>query len=226
VRKVAVIENVSLDGFADSGKGLGFEWTARAYDEEVDRFGNEQVRADVDTAMYGRATYLGMQGFWSQMLTNPDASAAERSHAEWVNAVDKVVFSTTLPSAEWANTTLVRGDLTTAVKELTQRDGGTLAIYASPRLVHSFLAEGLIDEFRITIHPVALGGGTPLLPAGRRWTWTSSNRRRSIAARCMCGTGSAATSRAITWCTPSAATCLPGSAATTRRRPSSSEPRH
>src|SRR4051812_14288330 len=111
VRKVVAIENVSLDGFADSGQGLGFEWTARAYDEEVDRFSNEHVRADVDTAMYGRATYLGMQGFWHPMLTNQDASPAERSHAEWVNAVDKVVFSSTLPSADWANSTLVRGDL-------------------------------------------------------------------------------------------------------------------
>jgi len=166
VRKVVAIENVSLDGFADSGQGLGFEWTARAYDEEVDRFSNEHVRADVDTAMYGRATYLGMQGFWHPMLTNQDASPAERSHAEWVNAVDKVVFSSTLPSADWANSTLVRGDLSTAMKELTQRDGGTLAIYASPRLVHSFLAEGLIDEFRLLIHPVILGGGTSLFPAG------------------------------------------------------------
>ena len=166
MRKVVAIENVSLDGFADSGQGLGFEWTARAYDEEVDRFSNEQVRADVDTTMYGRATYLGMQGFWGPMLTNPDASPAERSHAEWVNSVEKVVFSSTLPAAEWANSTLVRGDLAASVKELTQRDGGTLAIYASPRLVHSFVAEGLIDEFRILIHPVILGGGTPLLPPG------------------------------------------------------------
>lgn len=166
MRKVVAIENVSLDGFADSGQGLGFEWTARAYDEEVDRFSNEVVRADVDTAMYGRATYLGMQGFWSPMLTNPDASPTERAHAEWVNAVAKVVFSTTLPAADWANTTLVRGDLVTAVKGLTERDGGTLAIYASPRLVHSFLAEGLIDEVRLLIHPVTLGGGTRLFPAG------------------------------------------------------------
>lgn len=166
MRKVVAIENVSLDGFADSGQGLGFEWTARAYDEEVDRFSNEVVRADVDTAVYGRATYLGMQGFWSPMLTNPEASPTERTHAEWVNAVAKVVFSTTLPAADWANTTLVRGDLVTAVKGLTEQDGGTLAIYASPRLVHSFLAEGLIDEVRLLIHPVTLGGGTRLFPAG------------------------------------------------------------
>src|ERR1700746_3568688 len=90
MRKVVAIENATLDGFADSQEGLGFEWTARAYDEEVDRFSNEHVRADVDTAMYGRATYLGMQGFWSNMLDNPSGTPTERAHAEWVNNVDKV----------------------------------------------------------------------------------------------------------------------------------------
>ena len=103
MRKVVAIENATLDGFADSQEGLGFEWTARAYDEEVDRYGNEHVRADVDTAIYGRATYLGMQGFWSNMLDNPDGTPDERAHAEWVHNVPKIVFSTTLESADWAN---------------------------------------------------------------------------------------------------------------------------
>src|SRR6516162_9378187 len=87
MRKVVAIENMSLDGYADLGQGLRFEWTARAYDEEVDRFGNEHVRADVDTAMYGRATYLGMQGYWGSMLDNPDGTPGERAHAELVHNV-------------------------------------------------------------------------------------------------------------------------------------------
>src|SRR5438270_5427061 len=111
MRKVVAIDNVTLDGFADSQEGLGFEWTARAYDDEVDRYANEHVRADVDTAMYGRATYLGMQGFWSKMLDSPSATPAERAHAEWVNNVDKVVFSTTLESADWANSRLISADV-------------------------------------------------------------------------------------------------------------------
>lgn len=56
MRKLVAIENVTLDGFADSQEGLGFEWTARAYDEAVDRYSNEHVRADVDMAIYGHAT--------------------------------------------------------------------------------------------------------------------------------------------------------------------------
>lgn len=162
MRTVVAIENVTLDGFADSQEGLGFEWTARAYDDEVDRYSNEHVRADVDTAMYGRATYLGMQGFWSQMLDNPDGTPSERAHAEWVNNVDKVVFSTTLESAEWTNSRLISGNVAEEVRELKAKPGGTMAIYASPKLVHALIDLRLIDEFRIVIHPVTLGHGTPL----------------------------------------------------------------
>jgi dihydrofolate reductase len=162
MRKIVAIENVTLDGFADSREGLGFEWTARAYDHEVDRYSNEHVRADVDTAMYGRATYLGMQGFWSKLLDSHDGTPAQRAHAEWVNNVDKVVFSTTLESADWANSRLISGNVAGEVATLKALPGGTIAIYASPKLVHGFVELGLIDEFRILVHPVTLGRGTPL----------------------------------------------------------------
>ena len=162
MRKIVAIENVTLDGFADSHEGLGFEWTARAYDDEVDQFGNEHVRADVDMAMYGRATYLGMQGFWSSMLDNPNGSPTERAHAAWVNNVDKVVFSTTLESADWTNSRLISGKVADEVATLKAQPGGTIAIYASPKLVHGLVDLGLIDEFRILVHPVTLGRGTPL----------------------------------------------------------------
>jgi dihydrofolate reductase len=162
MRKIVAIENVTLDGFADSREGLGFEWTARAYDDEVDRYSNGHVRADVDTAMYGRATYLGMQGFWSKLLDSPDGTPTERAHAEWVNNVDKVVFSTTLESADWANSRLISGNVAEEVATLKAQPGGTIAIYASPSLVHGFLDLGLIDEFRILVHPLTLGRGTPL----------------------------------------------------------------
>jgi len=168
MRKIVAIENVTLDGFADSQEGLGFEWTARAYDEEVDRFSNQHVRADVDMALYGRSTYLGMQGFWSGMLDNPDAQPNERAHAEWVHNVNKVVFSTTLESASWANSRLVKSDVAAEVATLKAGPGGAMAIYASPKLVHGFIDLGLIDEFRVLVHPVTLGRGTPLFHDGAK----------------------------------------------------------
>ncbi|MCX4090887.1 dihydrofolate reductase family protein [Nocardia sp. alder85J] len=161
MRKVVALEHITLDGFASSGKDLGFEFTWPGYSEELAAYVGDVVQADFDTAMYGRETYLGMYGYWSAQPT-AESTPGERAHAEWVNAVDKVVFSTTLESAEWNNTRLIATDVAQEVRALKAKAGGALAIYASPKLVHSFLDMGLIDEFRILIHPVTLGAGTPL----------------------------------------------------------------
>jgi dihydrofolate reductase len=181
MRKVVAIENVTLDGFVDSNEGLGFEWTHRGYSDEVDRFGNEHVRADVDMAIYGRRTFLGMQSFWSEepagpsewgpmtpVREMPDRPPSTQAHFEWVNNVDKIAISTTLSSAEWRNSSLVSDHVAEAIRALKQRPGGTMAIYASPTLVHSLMGMGLIDEFRVIVHPITVGGGTPLFPEKAR----------------------------------------------------------
>jgi dihydrofolate reductase len=177
MRKIVAIENVTLDGFVSSNEGLGFEWTWRGYSDEVECFNGEHIRADVDTVLYGRRTYLGMQAYWSDEPSStarwgdftpfrdePEPSPAGRAHFEWVNQVPKVVFSTTLESADWRNSRLVRDDVAAQVQALKAQPGGSMAIYASPILVHSFIEMGLIDEFRSLVHPVTIGSGTPLFP--------------------------------------------------------------
>ncbi len=162
MRKLVALEHVTLDGYVSSRRDLGFEWTWRAYSDEVAAYGDEHIRADVDTAVYGRETYLGMYGFWSSRPA--DSSGHERAHADWVNAVDKIVCSNTLETAEWNNTRVIGGDLAAAFGELKTQPGGTLSVYASPTLVHSLIELGLIDEFRLLVHPVAIGSGTSLFP--------------------------------------------------------------
>ena len=73
-----------------------------------------------------------------------------------------MVFSTTLESATWANSRLISKDIADEIEALKGEPGGTMAIYASPTLVHTFIDVGLIDEFRILVHPVTLGRGTRL----------------------------------------------------------------
>lgn len=160
-RKVVAIENITVDGIVDSGEGLGFEWTHRGYSDEVAAFGDERIRADVDTAVYGRRTYEGMYGYWSQQ-PNAQSGEHERRHGEWINALDKIVCSTTLARADWHNTRLISENAADEIRAAKARPGGSMAIYASPKLVHSFLDAGLIDEFRLILHPLALGTGTPL----------------------------------------------------------------
>lgn len=165
MRKLVAFEHMTLDGYVASDDGVGFEaiaFTHRAYSDELSTFGDEHIRADVDTAVYGRETYLGMRGYWSTVPDNPAATAHELAHAEWVTNVRKIVFSTTLESAGWKNAEVIGSDVTARVRALKAEPGGTMMIYASPTLVHSFVDMGLIDEFRIVVHPVTVGGGTPL----------------------------------------------------------------
>jgi dihydrofolate reductase len=164
VRKLVAFEHMTVDGYAASAEGLGFEFTWRAYSEELSAYGDEHIRADVDTALYGRATYLGMRDYWSAVPDDPAASQHEQVHAEWVNGVEKIVFSTTLESAGWTNARVIGSDVEAQVRALKAGPGGTMQIYASPKLVHSFVGLGLIDEFRIVLHPGTLGAGTPLFP--------------------------------------------------------------
>ncbi|MEY9893188.1 dihydrofolate reductase [Catenulispora sp. MAP5-51] len=164
MRKLVAFEHMTVDGYAASNEGLGFEFTWRAYSEELSAYGDEHIRADVDTALYGRATYLGMREYWSAVPADPAASQHEQVHAEWVNGVEKIVFSTTLESAGWTNARVIGSDVEAQVRALKAGPGGTMQIYASPKLVHSFVGLGLIDEFRIVLHPGTLGAGTPLFP--------------------------------------------------------------
>ena len=96
------------------------------------------------------------------MLDNSKATTAERAHAAWVANIGKIVFSTTLKSASWANSRVISGSVAAEIEALKAEPGGTIAIYASPKLVHSFTDLRLIDEFRILVHPVTIGHGTPL----------------------------------------------------------------
>ena len=164
MRKIVAFAHMTLDGYAASNEGMGLEWTHRAYTQEVSDYA-PRIQEDFDLPVYGRETYLGMSGYWSSQPTE-ESTETEREHAEWVNAVEKIVVSTTLESADWNNTRLVQGDLAEEFGRLKETDGGAIAIYGSPTLIHSFLALGLIDEFRIVVHPIVIGGGTPLFPAG------------------------------------------------------------
>jgi dihydrofolate reductase len=163
MRKLVAFDHVTLDGFASSGQGMGIEWTHRAYSEEFAAYGQEHIQADFDMAVYGRATYLSMYEYWASQPT-VESTAHERAHAEWINALDKVVCSTTLESAGWNNTQLIKGNLTEEFTALKAKPGGTIAVYASPKLVHSLIELNLVDEFRLVVHPVVIGSGTPLFP--------------------------------------------------------------
>jgi dihydrofolate reductase len=144
--------SVSLDGYVAPADGRsGWEAAGRSPD------GAEWVLDTVSNAsahLVGATTYVGWAGFW------PNASGP---FAKPMNEIPKVVFSNSLTSAEWPETTIAAGDLADAVTRLKQeRSGRYLLAQGGVRFARSLVETGLIDEYRLVVHPVILGAGEQL----------------------------------------------------------------
>ena len=158
MRKLVLFAHISLDGFAgDVNGGLDF----LKYNEELQQFADELVKT-VGAPVYGKNTYHLMQGYWPTVLDNPNAGEHALQHAKWVQEIPKIVFSTTLPSADWNNTTLIKDNVVDEVNKLKQEPGKDLVIFGSPGLAKSLMNLGLIDAYKLTLHPVLLGKGISL----------------------------------------------------------------
>ena len=100
--------------------------------------------------------------FWRNVLENPTGDKAMDDFAVAIDNTPKIVFSRTLKSADWNNTTLVKEDLVTAVQQLKQQPGGPMTILGSGSIVTPLAAQGLIDEYQFMLDPLALGSGTSI----------------------------------------------------------------
>ncbi|MGN7824346.1 dihydrofolate reductase family protein [Chitinophaga sp. 22536] len=157
MRKVVLFMHVSIDNYVcDENGGLG--WIS--YDQELQEYADAIVDS-VGMPLYGRTTYDMMAGYWPTVLEKPETqNARSLKHAQWVQDIPKVVFSTTMEKAEWNNTRLIKDNITEEVQKLKATPGKDLVIFGSPGLAQSFADLGLIDELQLTIQPIVLGAGT------------------------------------------------------------------
>ncbi len=158
MRKVISLMHMSLDGFV-AGPNGEMDWIG--YNEEIFQHAID-LASETDAAIYGRVTYQMMKGYWPTVLTNPESTPQELHHADWVENVHKIVFSKTLETAEWNNTTLIKENIAEEMDKLKQQTGKDMMIFGSASITHTLADLGLIDEYRLTISPVVLGSGTPL----------------------------------------------------------------
>jgi len=107
-------------------------------------------------------TYQLMADYWPTALTDPTLPPDMQEFARALDAVPKIVFSRTLKSVDWNNTTLMREVDPAAIAAMKQEPGGDLMIGSGVRLAHSFINLGLVDEFRLIFNPTILGGGLSL----------------------------------------------------------------
>ena len=149
---------VSLDGFI-AGPNGEIDWGAP--DEELHRFHNEQAR-ETGAHLCGRRLYEVMR-YWETAAEQPSAPEHELEFARIWNETPKIVFSKTLEKVE-GNARLVSDDVAEEVARLKREPGKELAV-GGAGLASTFMKLGLIDEYRLFVSPVILGGGTPYFPA-------------------------------------------------------------
>ena len=152
-----VMQGLGSPGEDPEGGFVHGGWGA-PYAESVHQVTASSGFARTSSYLFGRRTYEGMAAYWP---TSTDAIAGR------MNAIPKIVFSSTLADALWANTTLEQGDAVAAVEALKRQDGGDLFVFGSAELSTSLGAAGLFDEYRIAVAPVILGSGSPLFGRGQ-----------------------------------------------------------
>jgi dihydrofolate reductase len=162
MRKVIVQDWMTFDGVvqapgaADEDTTAGFEhggWSLRYFDDIAMKWvvGN---LTEAGGFLLGRRTYESFASHW------PNASEEEQVLAEPLNTRPKYVASTTLTEPlEWQNSTVLQGDVAEAVVALKQEDGDDLLVMGSTELVQTLIEHDLVDEFRVMIDPVVVGGG-------------------------------------------------------------------
>jgi dihydrofolate reductase len=143
---------VTLDGFFEGPKPWEIDWHELGWGEELEQMSIEQI-GSADLLVFGRRTYQGMAEFWP---------TATEQVADIMNSISKVVFSGTLDKADWNNTRLVKSKAEEEVARLKQQPGKDMLIFGSADLSATLMRRGLIDEFRLGVVPVVLGGGNPL----------------------------------------------------------------
>lgn len=149
--------NVSLDGYVET-PDHSLDWAP--VDEELHSWFNDRAR-EIEVSLLGRHMYEVMR-YWETAESDPATAPVELEFARIWNPKPKIVFSTTLTSVP-PPCRLVRGDVVDVLYDLKREFDGDLDV-GGPALARQFIALGLVDDYGLVVHPVALGGGTPYWP--------------------------------------------------------------
>jgi dihydrofolate reductase len=164
--RLTTITHVSVDGVMqglggpDEDRRGGFErggWAIPLFDDEGAAFVYE-IFERADAFLFGRRTYEIFAPYWGAIADPGHPIAAA------LNARPKYVASTTLTDPQWANTTVLSGDVATAIGELKAKPAGELQVHGSGALIRWLLANHLVDEITLLIYPLVVGQGTRLFP--------------------------------------------------------------
>jgi dihydrofolate reductase len=146
---------VTLDGFI-AGPNNEMDWVVPWGEHQ-----NDLVSA-AEALMLGRVTYESFAGAWPYVPDNAEAPEDLKDYARKLNSMRKIVFSRTLETADWHNSTLKRELVPDEIRAIKQDAEKNIVIYGSASVVQALTNLGLIDEYHLLVHPLILGNGKPL----------------------------------------------------------------
>jgi len=156
MRNVIFAINITIDGYCGHETMIA--------DDELHEYFTGLLR-DSDVEIFGRNTYQLMYPYWHDVAMNQSETKAENEFARAFDSIPKIVFSTTLKSVEWNNTTLMRSNLREEILELKQRPGKDISI-GGLNIASQVARWDLIDEYYFVVHPVIAGNGPRLFESG------------------------------------------------------------
>lgn len=163
MRKIKMLNRVSIDGYFASNNEANFGMDWFIHDPEVDKAAHV-IGGKMDTLLLGGTTYRGFERSWVPFLNDPNAPEQLKKIAEELTDMTKVVFSKTIKGSNWPNTQIYDGDLIEVVRQLKHCSSSDILVMGSGSVVQQLANERLIDEYIFIVTPVVAGEGKPLFP--------------------------------------------------------------
>ncbi len=156
MRRLVITQNITVDGSIEM---LGDWFDPQVQDDELLAESHRQD-AESDALLLGRRTFEDFRGYWPKRLDDRTGVAA------YLDRVAKYVVSTTMTDPGWENSTVITDDPVQRTQQLRAEPGKDIVITGSVRLAHTLISAGLVDEYRLFVHPVVQGRGRRLFPEG------------------------------------------------------------
>jgi dihydrofolate reductase len=164
MRKVILAMQMTLDGFSTGPNGE-MDYLPPFNDEKAWEDIHREMWNNlnsVDTFLLGRVTYQIWEKYWPAAATSSTSTKNDIEFSKFADKTQKIVFSTTLEKADWQNTRLVKGNISEEIARMKQQPGRDMVVAGGAGIAQTFMRLGLIDEYKITVHPVIRGSGKPL----------------------------------------------------------------
>lgn len=160
MRKLIMWNIITLDGYFEGKQNWDLSFHETVWGKELELLSLEQLHS-ADYLVFGRVSYEGMAAHWTKAESNEPGKIADL-----MNKIPKLVFSKTLKSVDWRNSTLIKDNASAEIKKLKEQGGKDMYLFGSANLSETFINDNLFDEYRIGIAPVILGSGRHLFRHG------------------------------------------------------------